>query len=218
MRNGAPILRATDPELAVRVSVPPLGARREWSADEPRRLRASQGRVHLGGADAEERRTEQHAIVFDEAARALRAGVRQYDRTTFIGGVRRRVDRWRELPDPGSWQVTPETARLLRPPVRRRPAVPGLRGSSISSSRFVLAATRSWRLRDLPGSLVVLSFRPVSRPLRVSAFVSNFRFQVPVMDVWIIRRSRTACEDSFRWPRPARGSPVKQSRHTRCPR
>ena len=37
-----------------------------------------------------------------------------YDLTAFISGDRQRVDRWRELPDPGSWQVTPETARLLQ--------------------------------------------------------------------------------------------------------
>ena len=32
---------------------------------------------------------------------------------TIIGGVRRVVDRWRERPEAG-WQVTPETARLLK--------------------------------------------------------------------------------------------------------
>ena len=59
------------------------------------------------------RRRGQREIVFDEAARTLGTEAQQYDLTAFIGGVRRRVDRWRELPDPGSWQVTPETARLL---------------------------------------------------------------------------------------------------------
>ena len=53
-------------------------------------------------------------LVFDEAAQALGTESQQYDLTAFIGGVRQRVDRWRELPDPGSWQVTPETARLLK--------------------------------------------------------------------------------------------------------
>ena len=53
-------------------------------------------------------------LVFDEAAQALGTESQQYDLTAFIGGVRQRVDRWRELPDPDSWQVTPETARLLK--------------------------------------------------------------------------------------------------------
>ena len=56
----------------------------------------------------------QPKMVFDEAAKALETEAQQYDLTAFIGGVRQRVDRWRELPDPGSWQVTPETARLLQ--------------------------------------------------------------------------------------------------------
>ena len=49
-----------------------------------------------------------------EAAQPLGTEAQQYDLTPFIGGVRQRVDRWRELPDPNCWQVTPETARLLR--------------------------------------------------------------------------------------------------------
>ena len=56
----------------------------------------------------------QRKMVFDEAAQALGTEAQQYDLTAFIGGVRQRVDRWRELPDPASWQVTPETARLLQ--------------------------------------------------------------------------------------------------------
>ena len=60
------------------------------------------------------RRGGQREIVFDEAAQALETEAQQYDLTAFIGGVRQRVDRWREAPDPGSWQVTPETARLLK--------------------------------------------------------------------------------------------------------
>ncbi len=58
--------------------------------------------------------TGQRKMVFDEAAQALGTEAQQYDLTAFIGGVRQRVDRWRELPDPHSWQVTPETARLLQ--------------------------------------------------------------------------------------------------------
>ncbi len=57
---------------------------------------------------------QQRQIVFDKAAEALEAGEQQYDLTGFISSVRHRIDRWRELPDPASWRVTPETARLLR--------------------------------------------------------------------------------------------------------
>ena len=55
----------------------------------------------------------QRKIVYDETAQALESDDEQYDLTAFISNVRHRVDRWRELPDPASWRVTPETARLL---------------------------------------------------------------------------------------------------------
>ena len=38
----------------------------------------------------------------------------QYDPTPIINELRSHVDRWRALPNPGHWRVTPETARLLR--------------------------------------------------------------------------------------------------------
>ena len=38
----------------------------------------------------------------------------EYDPTPIINELRDHVDRWRMLPNPGDWQVTPETARLLR--------------------------------------------------------------------------------------------------------
>jgi hypothetical protein len=34
--------------------------------------------------------------------------------TAVINGIRQQVDRWRTLPNPSQWQVTPETARLLQ--------------------------------------------------------------------------------------------------------
>jgi type III restriction enzyme len=37
-----------------------------------------------------------------------------YAHTAIINGVRQEVDRWRQLPNPAQWQVTPETARLLQ--------------------------------------------------------------------------------------------------------
>ena len=58
--------------------------------------------------------TQQAALVFDEAARKLEDDSQQYDLTAIINGVRQQVDRWRDLPNPSQWQVTPETARLLQ--------------------------------------------------------------------------------------------------------
>ncbi len=57
---------------------------------------------------------QQARLVFDEAAQKLETGGQQYDLTAIINGVRQQVDRWRDLPNPSQWQVTPETARLLQ--------------------------------------------------------------------------------------------------------
>ena len=57
---------------------------------------------------------QQAALVFDEKAQQLATAGQQYDLTAIINGVRQQVDRWRELPNPSQWQVTPETARLLQ--------------------------------------------------------------------------------------------------------
>jgi hypothetical protein len=38
----------------------------------------------------------------------------RYNPTQFIQDVREQVDQWRRLPNPESWRVTPETARLLQ--------------------------------------------------------------------------------------------------------
>ena len=37
-----------------------------------------------------------------------------YDLSLFINSIRNRVKAWQQLPDPASWKVTPETARLLQ--------------------------------------------------------------------------------------------------------
>ena len=57
---------------------------------------------------------QQAALVFDEKAQRLETAGQQYDLTAIINGVRQQVDRWRDLPNPSQWQVTPETARLLQ--------------------------------------------------------------------------------------------------------
>jgi type III restriction enzyme len=54
----------------------------------------------------------QQQMLFVETA--LSTAEQQYDPTSIINELRRHVDRWRELPNPGDWRVTPETARLLQ--------------------------------------------------------------------------------------------------------
>ena len=56
---------------------------------------------------------EQASLRFDEG-RGLSNEAQAYDHTAIINGVREEVDRWRRLPDPSHWRVTPTTARLLR--------------------------------------------------------------------------------------------------------
>ena len=56
---------------------------------------------------------KQTEIVFDEG-KGLSTEEQQYQHTEIINGVRQQVDEWRKRPDPNQWQVTPETARLLR--------------------------------------------------------------------------------------------------------
>ncbi len=56
---------------------------------------------------------DQAPLVFDEG-KGLSTQKQQYEHTAIINGVRQQVDRWRSIPDPSQWQVTPETARLLQ--------------------------------------------------------------------------------------------------------
>lgn len=56
---------------------------------------------------------DQTEIVFDEG-RGLSDEKQQYETIPIINEMRQAVDQWRELPSPGQWQVTPETARLLQ--------------------------------------------------------------------------------------------------------
>ncbi len=55
----------------------------------------------------------QQQMVFDEG-QGLSTEQQQYDPTPIINELRLRVDRWRNLPTPSDWRVTPETARLLQ--------------------------------------------------------------------------------------------------------
>lgn len=56
---------------------------------------------------------EQSSLLFDEGKGLSTAG-QAYDHTAIINSVRQEVDRWRQLPNPSQWQVSPETARLLQ--------------------------------------------------------------------------------------------------------
>lgn len=55
----------------------------------------------------------QQQLVFDEG-KGLSTQAQQYDPTSIINELRRKVDQWRNLPNPAQWQVTPETALLLQ--------------------------------------------------------------------------------------------------------
>ena len=59
------------------------------------------------------RRTSQKEIVFDEG-KGLSTEEQAYDPTSLINQVRDEVDAWRALENPSDWNVSPETARLLR--------------------------------------------------------------------------------------------------------
>ena len=59
------------------------------------------------------RRAEQAEVVFDEG-RGLSTEEQMYDPKPMINELRRHIDRWREIPNPDLWGVTPETARLLQ--------------------------------------------------------------------------------------------------------
>ena len=57
---------------------------------------------------------EQASLIFDHDT-GLSSPSQQYEKTaSMINAVRQEVDRWRAIPDPGHWRVTPETARLLQ--------------------------------------------------------------------------------------------------------
>jgi type III restriction enzyme len=55
----------------------------------------------------------QQAIIFDEG-KGLSTEKQEYDPTPYINQVRQEVEKWRSLPNPSQWQVTPATARLLQ--------------------------------------------------------------------------------------------------------
>jgi type III restriction enzyme len=57
--------------------------------------------------------TKQDSLVFDEG-HGLSNQDQRYDHTAIINAVRIEVNKWRQLPDPSTWRVTPEAARLMQ--------------------------------------------------------------------------------------------------------
>ena len=55
----------------------------------------------------------QETLIFNEGV-GLSTAAQQYDPTPIINDLRYQVDRWRQLPNPNDWLVTPETVRLLQ--------------------------------------------------------------------------------------------------------
>src|SRR5712692_720873 len=55
---------------------------------------------------------QQQPLLLDEG-KGLSTNDQQYDTTSMINEVRRRVNQWRSIANPSDWHVTPETARLL---------------------------------------------------------------------------------------------------------
>jgi len=55
----------------------------------------------------------QAELLFDEG-KGLTSSEQRYDHTAVINALRQEVDKWRLIPNPANWRVTPETARLLQ--------------------------------------------------------------------------------------------------------
>ncbi|MFT4024524.1 MAG: DEAD/DEAH box helicase family protein [Flavihumibacter sp.] len=56
---------------------------------------------------------DQQSMVFDEG-HGLSTDRQQFDTVSIINRVREEVNKWRSVPDPSKWGVTPDTARLLQ--------------------------------------------------------------------------------------------------------
>jgi len=60
-----------------------------------------------------QKKSAQSQLIFDEG-KGLSTEEQQYDLTSTINQIRQQVDEWRARPNPTTWGVTPETARLLQ--------------------------------------------------------------------------------------------------------
>ncbi len=84
-------------------------------------------RKHKGTVD-------QQQMVFDEG-KGLSTQKQQYDTTSIINALRSHVGKWRSIPNPNNWQVTPETVRLLT----------ALAASPVQQHQAILLSGRSRR-------------------------------------------------------------------------
>ena len=113
--------------------------RRHWELDESGQPTSGiidrRRRVSFITPIPKPKKRGQREIVFDEAAAALETGSQQYDLMEVINDLRRRVDAWRAIPDPGKWRVTPKTAGFSNIGAATASAASGL-----SSAR-----SRPWR-------------------------------------------------------------------------
>lgn len=61
------------------------------------------------------RKGVQATLLLDDDGSGLSTQAQEYEKTaSMINAVRQEVDKWRSLPNPNDWRVTPETARLLQ--------------------------------------------------------------------------------------------------------
>ena len=91
---------------------------RHWELDESgqptSRILDRRRRVSFITPIPKPKKRGQREMDFDEAAQALETDGQKYQLMEVINALRRQVDAWRSIPDPGRWRVTPETARLLQ--------------------------------------------------------------------------------------------------------
>nr|WP_200900250.1 hypothetical protein [Rubrobacter aplysinae] len=115
-----PVLRATYPQLPLQVSWYKYPGR-HWELDhegQPTQKviesrRPAEFTTPIPKPRKRKGSSEQQQFVYDEG-KGLSTEQQQYDPTSMINSLRRHVDEWRSRPNPGDWQVTPETARLLQ--------------------------------------------------------------------------------------------------------
>ena len=106
------ILRKTDPEFAVRLSSAALGIGRFRPAHSTHHRDPSPGGFHHAHpARQTTNRGQQAELAIDED---ISGEDERYANATIINDLRDEVDRWRRIPNPSDWKVTPETQRLLQ--------------------------------------------------------------------------------------------------------
>ena len=99
---------------------PYLEPDRHWELDEAGRptdtILESRRRAELVSAipaPRRNRRVQQSEMVLD-AGHGLSTDAQEFNPTPIINELRGEIERWRALPNPEQWQVTPATAQLLR--------------------------------------------------------------------------------------------------------